>query len=82
MIVYYLVVGLLIGAAARFLLPGRDPVGLLGTLAIGVFGAVAGGYLWNALLPGNDNQGVAVFASLVVSTAVLAVVRRARGLRG
>ena len=32
----YILVGLIVGLLARMLVPGRDPVGLLGTLAIGV----------------------------------------------
>ena len=39
----YIVVGLVVGLLARLLVPGRDPIGLLGTLVIGVVGAVFGG---------------------------------------
>ena len=41
----YILVGLIVGLLARVLVPGRDPVGLLGTLVIGVVGAVLGGWL-------------------------------------
>jgi uncharacterized membrane protein YeaQ/YmgE (transglycosylase-associated protein family) len=44
----YILVGLIVGLLARMLVPGRDPVGLLGTLAIGVVGAVLGGWLAGA----------------------------------
>jgi uncharacterized membrane protein YeaQ/YmgE (transglycosylase-associated protein family) len=37
--------GLVAGALAKFLLPGKDPGGCIMTILIGVVGAVAGGYL-------------------------------------
>lgn len=46
----WLVVGLVVGFIARAIVPGRQPVGLLLTIALGVVGAVVGGmvssYLW------------------------------------
>ncbi|HKE53432.1 MAG TPA: hypothetical protein VKC55_01520, partial [Actinomycetota bacterium] len=44
----YVLVGLVVGVLARFLLPGRDPIGFLGTLVIGILGAVLGGWLAGA----------------------------------
>jgi uncharacterized membrane protein YeaQ/YmgE (transglycosylase-associated protein family) len=48
-IVILLVIGLIAGAVARLLLPGRDPIGLLGTIAIGVIGSFVGGFLQNLI---------------------------------
>ena len=48
-IVILLVVGLIAGAIARLLLPGRDPIGLVGTIALGVLGSFVGGFLQNLL---------------------------------
>ena len=44
-IISWLVLGLLAGAIAKVLLPGRDPGGLLGTTLIGIAGAFLGGWL-------------------------------------
>ncbi|MEV0276940.1 GlsB/YeaQ/YmgE family stress response membrane protein [Streptomyces sp. NPDC050610] len=44
-IIGWIVLGLLAGAIAKFLLPGRDPGGLFGTTVIGVAGAFVGGWL-------------------------------------
>ncbi|MEW1698206.1 GlsB/YeaQ/YmgE family stress response membrane protein [Streptomyces sp. NPDC093249] len=44
-IISWIVLGLLAGAVAKFLLPGRDPGGLIGTTLIGVAGAFLGGWL-------------------------------------
>lgn len=44
-IVSWLVLGLITGAIAKFLLPGRDPGGMVITTLIGVAGAFVGGWL-------------------------------------
>ncbi|MFE3069045.1 GlsB/YeaQ/YmgE family stress response membrane protein [Streptomyces sp. NPDC059247] len=44
-IISWIVLGLLAGAVAKFLLPGRDPGGLIGTTLIGVAGSFLGGWL-------------------------------------
>ncbi|BBC94276.1 GlsB/YeaQ/YmgE family stress response membrane protein [Streptomyces griseofuscus] len=44
-IIAWIILGLLAGAIAKFLLPGRDPGGLLGTTVIGILGAFVGGWI-------------------------------------
>ena len=44
-IISWIILGLLAGAIAKFLLPGRDPGGLVGTTVIGVVGAFIGGWI-------------------------------------
>jgi uncharacterized membrane protein YeaQ/YmgE (transglycosylase-associated protein family) len=46
-IIVLLLVGLIAGAVARLLVPGRDPIGLLGTLVLGVLGSFLGGIVLN-----------------------------------
>ncbi len=48
-IVILLLVGLVAGAIARLLVPGRDPIGFLGTVALGVAGSFVGGFLQNLI---------------------------------
>jgi uncharacterized membrane protein YeaQ/YmgE (transglycosylase-associated protein family) len=48
-----LVTGLIVGAIARLLVPGRDPMGILGTLAIGVGGSFLGWWIGHALVGGR-----------------------------
>jgi uncharacterized membrane protein YeaQ/YmgE (transglycosylase-associated protein family) len=69
----YILVGLIVGLLARMLVPGRDPVGLLGTLAIGVVGAVLGGWLAGAFL--NETPGVDWLASIGVAVLLVLLVR-------
>lgn len=49
-IVSFLVFGLLAGAVARLLTPGRQAIGCLATLAVGVLGALLGGVIGNVVL--------------------------------
>ncbi len=70
----YLVIGLVVGLLARLLMPGPDPIGILGTILVGVVGAIGGAYL-SELLPGN-NEGVPWIASILVAIALLWIYRR------
>ena len=51
-----LILGLLAGVLAKWLLPGDDPGGVLATMLIGVVGALLGGFLAGALF-GADPLG-------------------------
>lgn len=44
-IISWIVLGLLVSAAAKLLLPGRDPGGFIGTTVIGIAGAFIGGWI-------------------------------------
>jgi len=69
----YIVVGLVVGLLARLLVPGRDPIGLLGTLVIGVVGAVLGGWLAGAFF--RETEGVDWLASIGVAMLLILLVR-------
>ena len=45
----WIVFGLIAGAAAKFIMPGRDPGGIIVTILLGIGGAVLGGMLATAL---------------------------------
>lgn len=45
----WIVLGLLAGAIAKFIMPGRDPGGIIVTTLIGIVGALLGGFLGSAL---------------------------------
>ena len=46
----WMVCGLIVGLTARFLLPGRQSIGLLMTMVLGIVGAVVGGFLYSLIL--------------------------------
>lgn len=73
-ILYFIVVGLVVGLLARFLLPGRDPIGIVGTILVGIVGAIVGGYAWQALF--GANEGVAWIGSIIAAMVLLWLYRR------
>ena len=67
--------GLVVGVVARFLMPGRDPGGFVITSALGIVGALLGGYIGRALgwyRPG-DPVG---FLMAVLGAIILLVIYR------
>ncbi|TWU27668.1 hypothetical protein Pla144_24450 [Bythopirellula polymerisocia] len=56
-IISWCVFGLIAGALARFLTPGKDPMGCFGTVGLGVAGSFLGGAI-SHLLFGISNQGI------------------------
>lgn len=51
-ILAWIVLGLLAGAIARAIYPGRQGLGILGTMVLGIVGAVVGGFVANIFVPG------------------------------
>ncbi len=70
------IIGVVIGAFARLALPGRDPMGLGMTIAIGVGGALAAGFVGRLLF---DNPMPSFLLSVVFAALILYFVRRSRG---
>lgn len=70
----YILVGLIVGVIARLLMPGRDPIGILGTILVGIVGAIVGGYLWRAVF--GNTEGVEWIGSILVAMALLWLYRR------
>ncbi|HEX3516711.1 MAG TPA: GlsB/YeaQ/YmgE family stress response membrane protein [Trebonia sp.] len=48
-IIWLLIVGLIVGLIARLLMPGRDPIGIIGTIVLGIVGSFVGGFLQNLI---------------------------------
>ena len=55
-IVSWAIWGLVVGAVARLLIPGRQPIGLLWTMVLGVGGSIAGGFLATEVLDIADSD--------------------------
>jgi uncharacterized membrane protein YeaQ/YmgE (transglycosylase-associated protein family) len=75
----FIVAGLIIGALARLLLPGKQKIGLLWTLGVGLAGSVIGGTIANALGTGSiwELNVLGFCAAVVTSVALLVVAERA-----
>jgi uncharacterized membrane protein YeaQ/YmgE (transglycosylase-associated protein family) len=68
-IVSLLILGLLAGALAKWLLPGDDPGGVLVTMLIGVVGALFGGFLAGALFGADPLGGLFELSTWVTAVA-------------
>ena len=68
-LVWYAIAGLVIGALARLLLPGKQAMGWVATMVLGVVAAIVGGLIWNAIFRGNE--GIAWIGSIIVAILLL-----------
>jgi len=57
-VIGWIIFGLIVGAIARFFMPGRQQMGWLMTIGLGVLGSFVGGFLGNLLL-GSIRPGLA-----------------------
>jgi uncharacterized membrane protein YeaQ/YmgE (transglycosylase-associated protein family) len=75
----FLISGLLIGAIARLVIPGRQPIGLLMTMLLGAVGSIIGGTIANALRSGSvwDLNLVGFICAVAASVALIAIAERA-----
>ncbi len=71
----FIVAGLIIGLLARLLLPGKQRIGLLWTLVIGVVGSIIGGSIANALGTGDiwELNFLGFIVAVIAAIACLAV---------
>lgn len=63
--IWWLVVGLIVGSLAKFIMPGRDPGGIIVTALLGVAGAFVGGAIASAL-------GIGSFTGFNVGSILIA----------
>ncbi len=76
-LLWWALLGLLIGAIARLVLPGRHTIGWLGTVGAGIAGALLGGIVADALDLGDIAQFIVAIAIAAAVIAVLGGSRRA-----
>jgi uncharacterized membrane protein YeaQ/YmgE (transglycosylase-associated protein family) len=81
-LIWTLIVGLIVGAIAKLLMPGRDPGGVIVTMALGIAGAFVAGIIGRTLgLYHARDVGPGVIASILGAVVLLAVYRAIRGRR-
>jgi uncharacterized membrane protein YeaQ/YmgE (transglycosylase-associated protein family) len=68
----WIIIGLLAGAIAGALVPGRQRYGCLGTMLIGILGGMIGGWLWVNVLDLGEASGW--LGALVIATLGAALV--------
>ncbi|MCD0458050.1 GlsB/YeaQ/YmgE family stress response membrane protein [Roseiconus lacunae] len=75
-IIGWMLFGLLIGAVARLLVPGPQPMGLLMTMLLGVAGSFTGGFVAYLIFGGTPFQAVGWIGSLIGAVALLLIAQR------
>jgi uncharacterized membrane protein YeaQ/YmgE (transglycosylase-associated protein family) len=69
-ILAWIVLGLLAGAIAKAIMPGKDPGGILVTMLIGIVGAFLGGFLGN-MITGSGLTGFSLWSLLLAIIGAL-----------
>lgn len=77
-IVWTILVGFVIGVIAKFLHPGKDSMGFIATILLGVLGSSLAGIIGQALGWYQAGEGAGFIASVVVAIVLLAIYGRVR----
>ena len=80
-ILWTLIIGLVIGAIAKLLMPGKDPGGCIITMLIGIAGAFVAGYLGRAMGWYQPGQPAGFIASVIGAMLLLLIYRLIAGKR-
>jgi uncharacterized membrane protein YeaQ/YmgE (transglycosylase-associated protein family) len=76
----WILFGLVVGAIAKFLMPGRDPGGWIVTILLGIAGSFVGGFLATTLM-GRQQQSAGWIGSILGAIILLFVYRLIVGRR-
>jgi uncharacterized membrane protein YeaQ/YmgE (transglycosylase-associated protein family) len=75
-ILLWIVFGLIVGVVAKFVMPGRDPGGMIVTIVLGIVGAMLGGWIGRALGMYQVGQPVGFIMAVIGAVVILAIYRR------
>jgi len=80
-IIGMIILGLIAGAIAKLIMPGRDPGGIIVTILLGIAGSVVGGFLWNMLTGNQGDNWAGLIGSIIGALILLALYRMIAGRR-
>jgi uncharacterized membrane protein YeaQ/YmgE (transglycosylase-associated protein family) len=78
---WMLIIGLVVGALAKLIMPGKDSGGIIVTMLIGIAGALIAGFLGRAVGWYNEGEPAGFIASVVGAVLLLIVYRMIVGRR-
>ena len=82
----WILFGFVVGLLARAIMPGRDPLGLIGTTILGIFGALLAGWFGQAMNWYGPDDGAGFISATIGAVSVLAIyyliTGRRRGAKG
>jgi uncharacterized membrane protein YeaQ/YmgE (transglycosylase-associated protein family) len=73
--IWTLIIGLFVGVAAKFFMPGRDPGGIIMTILLGIGGAMFAGWTGTAFGFYNHGEPVGFIAAVLGAMALLFIYR-------
>jgi len=73
--VWMAIIGLIVGALAKFIMPGKDPGGIIITMLLGIAGAFVGTFVGRALGMYQSGQAAGFIMSVVGAIILLALYR-------
>lgn len=71
----FIIFGLVVGALAKLLMPGRDPGGIIVTALIGMAGALLGGWIGRTLLGRGEGYAAGWIMAIIGTVVLLAIYR-------
>lgn len=74
-ILWMIIIGLIAGAIAKLLMPGRDPGGIIVTILLGIAGSFVGGFLANLLGLGDGDSAAGLIGAVIGAMILLALYR-------
>jgi len=74
-IIGMLILGLIAGALAKLIMPGRDGGGIIVTMLLGIAGSLLGGFLFNLLGIGDGETWAGLIGSVIGAIVILAIYR-------
>jgi uncharacterized membrane protein YeaQ/YmgE (transglycosylase-associated protein family) len=77
---WWILIGLVAGAIAKAIMPGRDPGGCLITILLGIGGAVLAGFLGQQLGWYRQGEGAGFIAAIVGAVLILFIYRLVAGM--
>ena len=77
----WILFGLVVGALAKLVMPGRDPGGIIVTILLGIAGAVLGGFVGRALGFYGEGEAAGFFMAFLGAVLLLALYRMMIGRR-
>jgi len=80
-ILSWIIVGLIVGALAKFVMPGNDPGGIIVTILLGIAGALLGGFVGRAMGFYGPNEPAGWLMSIGGAILLLVIYRVAIGRR-
>jgi uncharacterized membrane protein YeaQ/YmgE (transglycosylase-associated protein family) len=75
----WIVFGLIVGAVAKLVMPGRDGGGIIVTMLLGIVGAIIGGFIGRALNMYGPNDAAGFFMATLGAVVVLFLYRMVAG---